>query len=194
MKRTDLLNHLAIKYDLQNYLEIGVQVKSQNFDKIVCQLKVCVDPDPMAKATFQMTSDEFFDAQIPLTPKFDLIFIDGLHEAQQVEKDFHNALKILSKTGFIVLHDCNPELEVHTIVPRPKARGHWNGDVYKFAVRILHAMTVNIDNGCLVYRNSPNTVILNHDVTWEYFDKNRRTLLNLTSWHDFVTRSHIQSV
>jgi SAM-dependent methyltransferase len=221
--RTDLLNHLATKYNLQRYLEIGVQVPELNFDKIICRYKTGVDPDPGAKADFVMTSDEFFytcnslldtiedkglvekmkkhfvsnentsTQRISFGAKFDLIFIDGLHTAEQVKKDFENALKILSPDGFIVLHDCNPEKEEHTIVPRPKERGHWNGDVYKFASNLLcKKITVDIDNGCMVFRKTDDYAHFDFDkyfketATWEFFNDNRRELLNLISWDDFV--------
>src|SRR5688500_11146779 len=90
--RTDLLNHLATKYNLKRYLEIGVQVPELNLDKIKCAYKVGVDPDTKAKATFQETSDEFFgrwmNEKLNLFNPFDLIFIDGMHTAEQVKKDF----------------------------------------------------------------------------------------------------------
>jgi hypothetical protein len=187
--RTDLLNHLAEKYNLQRYLEIGVQNTVQNFDKINCKYRVCVDPDPAAGATFQMTSDEFFDCEPEAG--FDLIFIDGMHTAEQVKKDFENALKVLlSPNGFIVLHDCNPLKEEHTIVPRPTKTGHWNGDVYKFAGRLssfefFH--TIDIDNGCGVFKDVDNQLFpLRPEFDWEYFDKNRKELLNLISWDEFI--------
>jgi hypothetical protein len=196
--RTDLLNHLASKYNLQRYLEVGVQNTAQNFDKIICEEKICVDPDPDANATFCQTSDEYFDAEFSSNnifpeeyhKKFDLVFIDGLHTAEQVKKDFENALKVLSPNGFIVLHDCNPLKEEHTIVPRPTERGHWNGDVYKFACQLstnwLSFKTVDIDNGCGIY--CKNTLEVNFDVvpTWGHFDKNRKTRLNLISWEQFI--------
>jgi hypothetical protein len=206
-KRTDLLNHLATKYNLKRYLEIGVQNPIQNFDKIVCEYKVSVDPDPKAHATFCKTSDEFFEIisgmaeqyQVPRNDggndthykTVDLIFIDGLHTAEQVKKDFENALKVLSPNGFIVLHDCNPLKEEHTIVPRPTERGHWNGDVYKFAASLLtsgNSWTIDIDNGCLVWQNKTGGqyASLNKSITWDYFDKNRKELLNLISWDEFV--------
>src|SRR5690606_11871232 len=79
--RTDLLNHLAEKYSLERYLEIGVQVPALNFDKINCPYKIGVDPDPNASALHCVTSDEFFSYN---KDQFDLIFIDGLHTAEQV--------------------------------------------------------------------------------------------------------------
>lgn len=186
--RTDLLNHLAEKYGLQRYLEIGVQVPELNFDRIKCKWKSSVDPDPRAKAMYPMTSDKFFKSWI-YEEKFDLVFIDGLHTAEQVKKDFENALTILSPNGFIVLHDCNPLKEEHTIVPRPTDRGHWNGDVYKFAVSIEDKVTVDIDNGCLVYDGHGSAAIINLRCDWENFDRNRKTLLNLISWDEFINLS-----
>jgi hypothetical protein len=195
--RTDLLNHLAEKYNLQRYLEIGVQDPAQNFDKISCYYRLSVDPDPNAKAKVQNTSDEFFAwyQEKNIDNKFDLIFIDGLHTAEQVKKDFENALKILSSNGFIVLHDCNPEKEEHTIVPRPTDRGHWNGDVYRTAVCLSGLFqsdqfyTVDIDNGCGVLQYKGESLRFNDimEPNWDYFNTNRKELLNLITWDEFVS-------
>jgi hypothetical protein len=204
--RTDLLNFLAEKYNLQSYLEIGVQHPEQNFDKIKCDYKASVDPDPEAKAMFCMTSDDYFKViqkgtfvyalNKEVYPQFDLIFIDGLHTAEQVKKDFENALKILSPNGFIVLHDCNPEKEEHTIVPRPTERGHWNGDVYKFACELGYYYkkfnTVDIDNGCGVWNNAGQDILKDTDFPMDSFDSfntYRKQLLNLISW-DEISGSH----
>jgi SAM-dependent methyltransferase len=213
--RTDLLNHLAEKYHLKRYLEIGLQNAAQNFDKIICEYKVSVDPDPKACATFKATSDQFFSiildddgnaiydfgySSIFRTGKnsiktdFDLVFLDGLHTAEQVRKDFENALKVLSPNGFIVLHDCNPEKEEHTIVPRPTVTGHWNGDCYKFIVDELHLYykkycTVDIDNGCGVWMNSGADILKDGHYppnNWMSFNANRKDLLNLISWDEFL--------
>lgn len=201
--RTDLLNHLAEKYNLQRYLEIGVQVPELNFDKIKCAYKIGVDPDPKAGAAFKITSDEFFQYShfMDCDGPFDLIFVDGKHTAEQVKKDFENSLKILSPNGFIVLHDCNPLQEEHTIVPRPTPRGHWNGDVWRFAVATkgydeLIRCTVDIDNGCMVIRNtgvewmSPLFGVT--EISWDQFNENRKELLNLITWDEFISiGSHV---
>lgn len=199
--RTDLLNHLINRHGLHAYLEIGVQNPKQNFDKIICPYKVGVDPNPDANATICKTSDEYFETEIGLNrllPEvkklYSLIFIDGMHIAEQVEKDFRNAMAILSPYGFIVLHDCNPEKEEHTIVPRPTERGHWNGDVYKFAAKLGGGLeefiTVDIDNGCGVYRDDGMNYFcpLMDAPSWEEFDKNRKSYLHLESWDAFILR------
>lgn len=201
--RTDLLNLLAQKYNLQRYLEIGVQDPAQNFDKVICIDKSGVDPDPASGAKYQMTSDRFFVYTGNVSEKnlFDLIFIDGLHTAEQVQKDFENALKLLSPNGFIVLHDCNPLKEEHTIVPRPTERGHWNGDVYKFAILLTskyvtndRAITVDIDNGMVVYHAGQQypAADFTANIEWAQFDTHRKELLNLISWDEFInSHSHI---
>jgi hypothetical protein len=200
--RTDLLNFLAEKYNLQRYLEIGVQVPELNFDKVICKQKVGVDPDPLARATWQMTSDEFFHGRFYEGIVPDLVFIDGLHTKEQVKKDFENALKILSPNGFILIHDCNPEKEEHTIVPRPTERGHWNGDVWKFAAYLtyphddfIRPYVVNIDNGCLVFHNGEHDVLDifgTSAIAWNFFDQNRKELLNLITWDEFISlNSHV---
>ena len=139
-----------------------------------------------------MDSDQFFRVFGKKIQR-DLIFIDGLHTAEQVKKDFENALKILSPNGFIVLHDCNPEKEEHTIVPRPTERGHWNGDVYKFAADLqtysgIKGYTVDIDNGCAVVKKSGAQIVKEWDskISWEDFDRRRKFLLNLISWEQFT--------
>lgn len=209
--RTDLLNFLAEKYDLQRYLEIGIQVPELNFHKIKCPSKVGVDPaiTPEFKMNagngynlFRLTSDDYFAISDKNGNKFDLVFIDGLHTAEQVKKDFENALKVLSPGGFIVLHDCNPLKEEHTIVPRPTPTGHWNGDVWRFAVGFtgydrLWRWTVDIDNGCTVFWNRSEA--LNETVhygisemSWDHFNKNRKELLNLITWDEFInSHSHV---
>lgn len=204
--RTGLLNFLAERYSLQRYLEIGVQNPAQNFNKIKCPYKVSVDPDPAAGATFCMTSDEFFhrywtdqqwleENELPgWSP--DLVFIDGLHTAEQVKQDFKNALRVLSPWGIIILHDCNPLKEEHTIVPRPTPTGHWNGDVYRFAASLLHKgkRTVDIDNGCMVVPNGDYQVLYEplSAWTWDIFDKSREHALNLISWDEFIaSHSHV---
>lgn len=221
--RTDLLNHLVEKYQLKRYLEIGVQVPESNFSKIKCDYKVGIDPNPTARAIFTKTSDEYFRAVDAFRNKscclasttceydpygfcicrddysgrhfgpFDLVFIDGLHTAEQVRKDFENALKVLSPNGFIVLHDCNPEKEERTIVPRPTPTGHWHGDVYRFAAMLggVHDCfwTVDIDCGCGVWRNDAGELydpVAGYPIFWKYFNENRKELLNIISWEEFI--------
>ena len=76
-----------------------------------------------------MTSDKFF---INNSDKFDLIFIDGLHEYSQVMRDIKNLLTCLAHNGVILLHDCLPRNIWNQVTAR--INSDWNGDVWKTIV------------------------------------------------------------
>lgn len=190
---TQLLNALIEKYGLKSYLEIGIFNRSNNFDKIECQLKHGIDPDvAWANDISNETSDSFFEryySKVNNRTIFDICFIDGLHTAEQVKKDFDNCLKQLPDTGFIVIHDVLPENEEGTRVPRETKQ--WWGDVYKWAMRVrnqkgVNVKTFNIDNGCmLVWKDLSNSqkfpFIKDNDYTdWEWYQAHHRTLMNVT--------------
>lgn len=174
---TDVLNYLARSINARSYLEVGVQ-RGYNLHKIRAPYKIGVDPDPHSAANVKMTSDEFFKISEEC---FDLIFLDGLHHSDQVERDFNNSLRALREGGIIVLHDTNPESEDITHVPRDR-KGRWLGDVYKFIVRLnqyegIDFRTLEFDNGItVVWRGDSSTMKIEAEITWEYFDKNRYLL------------------
>jgi len=185
--RSELINYLIQKHGLKSYLEIGVYDRSHNFDMITCESKHCVDPDPKAKASSPMTSDKFFARN---KDRFDIVFIDGLHHHDQVERDFDNALAAGAK--FIVLHDCNPPTKETTCVPRGRQR-EWCGDVYKFIMTIhcyeaIDFVTVDMDYGCCVAWRSGRLPAeqLPFPLTWEAFDKNRKEAINLVSVEELL--------
>ena len=70
-----------------------------------------------------MPSDEFFANRAAASDRtpYDLVFIDGLHVADQVERDIVNSLLNLAPAGTIVLHDCNPTTE--SARPTPTSTG-----------------------------------------------------------------------
>ncbi|HXS57494.1 MAG TPA: class I SAM-dependent methyltransferase [Hanamia sp.] len=189
---TQLLNALIEKYNLKSYLEIGVQNPANNFDKIKCEFKVGVDPeinDTLDEdyMLLKKASDDFFNGKIEWAAKpfyFDLIFIDGLHHADQVKRDFENSLKCLNDNGFIVLHDVLPENEQGTKVPRETKV--WWGDVYKFAMTMYdygyEFKTFNIDNGCMVVSKTPIIRPIhpsNIKYDWQTFQMYKHVLLRI---------------
>jgi hypothetical protein len=111
VSRTAILNHLIRRHGYRDYLEIGVRT-NDNFRRVKAARKTGVDPTPEAPCTHVMTSDAFF-AQLPLETRFDLVFIDGLHEEGQVWRDVHNSLEVLREGGTLALHDCNPPTAWH---------------------------------------------------------------------------------
>jgi len=187
MLRTDVINTLISSHGFKSYLEIGVQNPVKNLYKINCAHKDGVDPDPRAGANLCMTSDQFFK-HYP-DRKYDLIFIDGLHEAGQVERDIENSLRALNPDGFIVMHDCNPTTEQMQRVPR--IQSEWTGDTWKAFVKFrqrtdLVMYVVDTDYGVgVVTRGNSRPLLYTPNPTYEQFDRNRQEWLNLISVKQF---------
>lgn len=199
MRRNQVINFLIKKCQYSKYLEIGV-AEGQHLESIKCELKDSVDPyiknsfitSNDGPAKYKITSDDFFATIAPtLSYKYDIIFIDGLHEAQQVDKDIQNSLEYLNKNGSIVLHDCNPVTELSQRVPRASA--HWNGDVWKSYVKLrmtrsdLEMYVVDTDQGCGVIRFGTQELYNNEldTLTWKNFNHHRKKMLNLINVHEF---------
>jgi glycosyltransferase involved in cell wall biosynthesis len=186
MTRTDIINHLIKKNGYKSYLEIGVRNPNDNFNLIECELKTGVDPDKNAKATHTMTSDLFFAAN---QWNYDIIFIDGLHHADQVLKDLFNSIRILSKGGTIVCHDMNPPKESNQIIPFEAAgEMNWTGDCWKAWVELRqlggYSMKVlNTDWGVGVIQvdESVKALKISEEITYANLDKNRVKWLNLVN-------------
>lgn len=196
-KRTEIINNLFEKYGFDSYLEIGVQYPSNNFDQIKSKIKESVDPHPKGDCTYITTSDDFFENHSK-NKKYDVIFIDGMHTAEQVYKDVHNALNHLNKNGFIVIHDCNPETSfiARTYEEFLQTGGDWCGTVFKGFIKLKNELkdyscfVVNEDYGCgiitkrKILRNYQKQCDVNN-IGWYFFNENRKGLLQLISFDQY---------
>lgn len=196
INRTKILNSLFDRYNFESYLEIGVRVPSENFDLINSNIKHSVDPNPKGLCTYIMTSDVFFNDYA--SQKYDVIFVDGLHTAEQSYKDVHNSIKILNDGGFIVMHDCNPPTKYHTRTYEEylNGGGQWNGDVYKAFLLLKKELSnwscfvINEDFGCgiLTNRKILKNIYENdiYNITWNDFDIKRKELLQLITFDEYL--------
>jgi hypothetical protein len=204
MNRYDIINNLIQKYDYKTYLEIGVRNPDECFNLINCETKHSIDPgyeNDENQVDYPYTSDNFFrllenkELNLPTTYKWDIIFIDGLHISNQVEKDIFNSLNHLSENGVIVLHDCNPPnlwmaREDYII----DGIGHsWNGTVWKSIYKLratrpdLFICTVDTDYGIGIVKRGKQECCDFNNSFYEYreFEKNKKEHLNLISIEEF---------
>jgi hypothetical protein len=161
------------------YLEIGC-AGNKLFHSVMANRKLGVDP--FSGGTHRMTSDKFFDSN---SDTFDVVFVDGLHEYQQVWRDIKNALSVVPVGGYVGIHDMLPRNWVEAHIPCLR-NGPWAGDVWKVGFDLINNPSinfsiVNIDHGVGVIKK------INDDAgtkftqsyseeTYEYFVNNRDNL------------------
>jgi len=206
MHHVEIINTLIRKYGYATYLEIGVHTNAHCFNHIKVPYKTGVDPgyeNPNERYDYKLESDEFFAhlktgrTEFPTDMKWDCIFIDGLHLAEQVERDIINSLEHLSEGGTIVMHDCSPPSEIiareeyHPDWPHP---GEWCGTTWKAFYKFrttrpdLRMWCVNDDYGVGIIQRGEQQLAPNDNPFYSYkvMDLNRKWHLNLITPDEFM--------
>jgi hypothetical protein len=199
MERYDIINDIIKTKGFSKYLEIGVRNPDDCYNKINCNTKHSVDPgyeNEKNNVDFKFTSDDFFNRlecgllELENNYKWDVIFIDGLHISNQVEKDVLNSLNHLSEDGFILLHDCNPflyEYNYERVIEDYWGQG-WNGTVWKVIYKLLctredlDVYTINTDEGVGLIKRGTGRKLLefeNHYYEYKELHKNLEKHLNI---------------
>ena len=134
---------------VERYLEIGTQ-SGGSLKRAIGQA-IAIDPEFRLDTAdwgqrpglhlFEMTSDAFFanhDPRAVLDGPIDLAFIDGMHLADYVLRDFVNVERYCAPGALIVLHDAIPgnfemtERVRRTAERRDRALANaWTGDVWR---------------------------------------------------------------
>jgi hypothetical protein len=207
--RTEIINFILSQFNRETcYLEIGVRNPDNNFNHILANKKYSVDPGieyMQNPVDFKLTSDDFFEElsqnRILFSGiKFDVIFIDGLHLAEQVDRDISNSLNFIKDDGFIILHDCNPPTEWHAreefsfnFTP---AGNSWNGTTWKAFMKWrfnsnVYSCCINSDWGVgILSKNIPigqSINVKNEFYEFSELKANRLDYLNLIDFADFKT-------
>lgn len=158
-QRSQIINSLTKPTNV--YLEIGVEY-GQTFLQTHFKDKTGVDPDPKFQVTNQgfkfesCTSDEFFlntelnkELNTKLNSdsiKYDVIFIDGMHQSEYFLRDFNNSIKVIKDGGSLFIDDILPlSYNEQLKIPRKhyyekgilKYGEEWTGDIWKVVYHIL---------------------------------------------------------
>jgi hypothetical protein len=134
----DFLGRLHQRLAPPNYLEIGVR----HGDSLALARCPAVGIDPAFElqadlrddiALFCETSDEYFDRDDPLAPfggePIAFSFIDGMHLAEFVVRDFANVERNAEWSSVVVFDDILPRSADEA--GRDRRTRAWTGDVYK---------------------------------------------------------------
>jgi hypothetical protein len=187
LTRSLIINNIIHRKKYETYLEIGCD-RNILFNSIKIKKKIGVDP--VSGGNIKMTSDNFFKNN---QDTFDIIFIDGLHQYEQVRKDIDNSLKFLNKDGVILLHDCMP---CSFIKQAPKRSSKiWNGDVWKNIVECrtlseIDTYTIYADHGIglILKRKNRNKLLLKtnsfKNLKFKDYYQNYKLFLNIIHFED----------
>ena len=189
----EVLRDLHAMIQPRLYLEIGVRRGSSLG---LCQGRaVGIDPDPHPdlqlpnpeSQLFRCTSDDFFFfyGKSVLAEPAQLAFIDGMHLAEFVLRDFMNVERCMSADGVIVIDDVLPN---HPIQAQRERRSRvWTGDVWRFAERLaelrpsLRLTWLDTDpSGLLVISGlnpADRSLWVNYNQIAHQFDENREAAL-----------------
>ena len=187
--RSEIIQDIIDLKNYKSYLEIGCD-NDQNFNKIKIYKKFGVDP--IRGGNIRKTSDDFFFQN---KDSFDCIFIDGLHEYDQVKKDIINSLKYLNDGGVIFVHDCLPRSYFEQAVPR--SQHVWTGDVWKSIVEFrtydnldICVGKLDMGLGIILKRKNSNKLSISvkdfKNLKYKEFFENYETYLNLISYNKVI--------
>lgn len=182
----ELFNSVIAERNYTRYLEIGVS-NGGTFYNVECAIKHGVDPYNK-DMLYPMTSDEFFEN---CTEMYDIIFIDGDHECNQVLRDIDNSIRHINDNGIIFVHDTKPHTELMQRSPMPHhtelcERGLWTGDVWKAIAKFrsqrtdFSVKTFDTELGLTILERGHNQLIeIPENLTYEWYLTNQDYVLNL---------------
>ena len=189
MERWEVLNYIAKKINAKTYLEIGID-KGENIAQIKVDDRTGVDPGKHCpKGFISQTSDIFFQSN---KKKYDLIFIDGYHEREQVKRDIANSLNALTSGGVIAVHDTNPKTKDRLDVML-------QGNVWEaiWAIRCempgIGLLTADVDTGISIIHQLDGfgtefKMPSWFEADWEFFDRYRKNILNLITMKELKNK------
>jgi hypothetical protein len=187
LTRSLIVNDIIERKKYETYLEIGCD-KNILFNSVKIKKKIGIDP--VSGGNIRMSSDNFFKNN---QDKFDLIFIDGFHQYEQVKRDVYNSLKFLNDNGVILLHDCMPSSFMRQAPKR--SSNIWNGDVWKNIVEFrtldqIDTYTIYADHGIglILKRKNRNKLLLKIEsfdkLKFKDYYKNYKLFLNIVHFKD----------
>lgn len=212
MLKQDIINLLGKKFNFNSYLEISSIGTGYAYNKIDDKIFTTKSAIYYIPDTDKIDTKKRYRKDIDIVPnkyeyhynkvrnektKYDIVFVDPWHTYEQSFMDLETALKLVSDTGIIVVHDCCPYTEE---LIGPYKKGAWCGQTYEAFVNFRHkhkeleSFCIYADYGCgllsKVSRFNIEQSFEDYDKDkigeWPYFNVNKTMLLNLIEPDEFI--------
>jgi hypothetical protein len=202
-----VLSHFHESLEPENYAEIGV-ASGDSLALAKSNTRVVgIDPYPRIDKTirsrvklYPMPSDDFFKSYHLMeelkSSRLVLAFIDGLHDFEQVLKDFINLERYADKETIFCIHDCLPVTRL--VAARVPSTAFWCGDVWKIIPCLIsyrpdlsvHVVPARPSGLGIVTRLDPNSTVLrekynqivgefrNRDLDYDCLDLDKNGLMH----------------
>ena len=210
--RSNLINYLIGLYGYKSYLEIGVE-HGRTFEAVKFANRFAVDPNPLFSLFFRFpsirvfscTSDEFFRI-VGDSFFFDLVFLDGLHTAEQTFEDLRNVSKLLTKDSIVIIDDTvpsdkwsaipNQELAIRSRQSNSSSTsGAWQGDVYRVILTLGDLKIEHLHFVTLFGMANPKTILWATDpAAWVALSKQSGSRLVKSQDFETLKKDYIKSL
>lgn len=193
-----ILARLHERLKPETYVEIGVSTGKSLTLASADTRAIGIDPMPRIKekidsraTLYPIPSDTFFDRYDLFEElgarKLSLAFIDGLHLADQVLRDFINIERYANRDTVILIHDCLPLTRL--VAARDRRSDFWCGDVWKI-MPCLKSYRPDLTIHRIAARPSGLAMITNPDpastVLADRLDEITKVLLGMELDYDFL--------
>ncbi|NBS31202.1 MAG: class I SAM-dependent methyltransferase, partial [Actinobacteria bacterium] len=161
------------------YLEIGLD-DGWTFVNVSADSAIGIDPVPRlnqsdlpkGREIFTEPSDSYFARQVD-SHLFDVVFVDGLHTAEQTLRDLQSSFRVLKPNGVVVIDDVIPSDAISAIPDQAESLRRrelaglpgtaWHGDVFRIIGAIAACSEwldwVTIDDRKVDDRRNPQTLV-----------------------------------
>lgn len=187
MKAFNVINYLIEQEKYQSYLEIGIKY-GDTYLKVNCEkkyasdIRIKISGTPKGSTFITGPSDDFFKNN---TEKFDIIFIDGGNDIEQINKDIFNSLNVLNDGGTIVMPNCYPKelSELTELGDFYKALISLRYDSFTEKIGKIKLWTIDMEHGICVIKKEETIIEDNSKSLKNIFSKN--SVNELTIWETF---------
>jgi hypothetical protein len=176
------LNEIVSRLQASSYLEIGV-FKGSTIERVSCDDRTGVDPsfafDTQHKNfagvnLCETTSDKFF-SELDVSKKFDVFFIDGLHEFEQTYRDFASALFHAHDRSVFLIDDTFPTDVWSSLRNQQRSLkmrrlggskiNVWHGDTFK-SIFAIHDFHLGYKYKTIMGAGNPQTLVWKSKNDW----------------------------